>query len=69
MRNLRRDKEEAESEIEGLQRKVRQAKSALEDAEQENQTLTSQLAKMRGGASRGKTKVQQYIHVHVIIFM
>ena len=57
IRNLRRDKEEAENETEGLQRKLRQAKSALEDAEEESSTLKAQISKLRGGAASRKPKV------------
>ena len=52
IRTYKREKEDSESEIEGLQRKLRQA---FDEAEQDNSTLTAQLSKLRGsGASRSK---------------
>ena len=55
IRTYKREKEDNESEIEGLQHKLRQAKAALDEAEQDNSTLTAQLSKLRGsGASRSK---------------
>ena len=60
IRNLKRDKEEAESESEGLQRRLRQAKSALEDAEDQISTLQSQVAKSRGAGRKPKVRQQPY---------
>ncbi len=56
IRNLKRDKEEAETETETYQRKLRTTKSNLDDAEEQISTLQSQLAKNRAGG-RSKPKV------------
>ena len=56
IRNLKRDKEEAETETETYQRKLRQTKSSLDDAEEQISSLQSQMAKNRAGG-RSKPKV------------
>lgn len=54
VRNLRRDKEDAESEVESIQKKLRQAKSQLEEAEEESSSLKAQVSKLRSGAGAAR---------------
>ena len=53
MRNLRRDKEDAEGEVESMRSKLRQMRSALDDAEESSSSLQAQMVKLRA-ASRKK---------------
>ena len=52
VKSLRRDKEDAESEAEGLQKKLKQAKMQIEDAEETSSMLQAQITKMRSAARR-----------------
>ena len=57
VKSLRRDKEDAEGEAEGLQKKLKQAKMQIEDAEETSAMLQAQIAKMRSAARRPKVRV------------
>ena len=56
LRNVRREKEDAEGEAEGLQKKLRQARSQLEEAEDNYTTLQAQINKLRAAARKPKVQ-------------
>lgn len=60
MRSLRRDKEDAEGEVETAKAKVRKLQSALDEAEENNTTLQTQIAKMRTTARKARVSVHVY---------
>uniref|UniRef100_A0A1X7TE16 Myosin tail domain-containing protein n=1 Tax=Amphimedon queenslandica TaxID=400682 RepID=A0A1X7TE16_AMPQE len=63
VRNLRRDKEDAESEVESIQKKLRQAKSQLEEAVEESSFLKAHMFKLRSGG--GATSLCYHCHNNV----
>lgn len=54
MRSLRREKEDAEGEAENLQKKLKQTKAQVEDAEETSTMLQMQISKLRAAARRPK---------------
>lgn len=58
MRTLRRDKEDAEGEVETMKTKVRQMRSALDEAEENSSNLEAQLTRMRAAARK-----KVYMHI------
>lgn len=52
MKGLRREKEDAEGEAEGLLKKLKQAKAQTEDAEETSAMLQAQISKLRAAARR-----------------
>ncbi len=54
MRSLRRDKENAENEAESYQKKLKQAKAQIEDAEDTSAMYLAQVNKLRAAARRPK---------------
>lgn len=54
LKGLRRDKEDAEGEVETFQKKLKQAKAQIEDAEETSTMLQVQITKMRAAARRPK---------------
>ena len=76
MKSVKRDKEDAESEVDSLRSKLRQAKAALDDSEDQVAMLQSQLAKSRGSGSgaraiTGRKKVKNKISLYlgIILFL
>lgn len=52
MRTLRRDKEDAEGEVETMKTKVRQLRSSLDEAEENSSNLEAQITRLRAAARK-----------------
>lgn len=57
IRNLRREKEDAESEVETEKKKLRQIRSQLDEAEDTNTTLQAQMNKLRAASRKAKVEL------------